>query len=203
MAQLFLSIIIITGILISGTSRMKILISSFAFQSFAIAVLCINLGFSYHENHYYILALITLIIKVIAIPYIINKSIKTLKVNRELNLIINGYYSFILSSVYIIIISSFFGRTGNLYFQTGIFLVLIGATVMIGRKKAITQMFGFLIIENGIILFEISAVQIPLILEAGMALEVLILALIMGVIIFHINKTFDTINTDFLTELKE
>ncbi len=203
MAQLFLSIIIITGILISGTSRMKILISSFAFQSFAIALLCINLGFSYQENHYYILALITLIIKVIAIPFIINKYIKMLKVNRELNLIINGYYSFILSSVYIIIISSLFGRSSNLYFQTGIFLVLIGATVMIGRKKAITQMFGFLIIENGIILFEISAVQIPLILEAGMALEVLILALIMGVIIFHINKTFDTINTDFLTELKE
>ena len=203
MAQLFLSIIIITGILISGTSRMKILISSFAFQSFAIALLCINLGFSYQENHYYILALITLIIKVIAIPFIINKYIKMLKVNRELNLIINGYYSFILSSVYIIIISSLFRRSSNLYFQTGIFLVLIGATVMIGRKKAIIQMFGFLIIENGIILFEISAVQIPLILEAGMALEVLILALIMGVIIFHINKTFDTINTDFLTELKE
>jgi len=203
LAQLLLSIIIISGILISGTSRMKILISSFAFQSFAIALLCTSLGFSYSENHYYILALITFIIKVIAIPYIINKYIKNLKVNRELNLIINGYYSFILSSIYIIIISSFFGKSTNLYFQTGIFLVLIGATVLIGRKKAITQMFGFLIIENGIILFEISAMRMPLILEAGMALEVLILALIMGVIIFHINKTFDTINTDFLTELKE
>jgi hydrogenase-4 component E len=100
-------------------------------------------------------------------------------------------------------ISSFFGENSNMYFQAGIFLVLVGATILVGRKKAITQMFGFLIIENGIILFEISAVQIPLLLEAGMALEVLILALIMGVIIFQINKTFDTINTDFLTDLKE
>lgn len=203
MSQLFLSIIIISGILISGTSRMKILISSFAFQSFAIAVLCIDLGYTHNENHFYVLASITLLIKVIAIPYIINKSIKTLKVNRELNLIINGYYSYILSSVYIIMISSFFGENSNMYFQAGIFLVLVGATILVGRKKAITQMFGFLIIENGIILFEISAVQIPLLLEAGMALEVLILALIMGVIIFQINKTFDTINTDFLTDLKE
>ncbi len=182
---------------------MKILISSFAFQSFAIAVLCIDLGYTHNENHFYVLASITLLIKVIAIPYIINKSIKTLKVNRELNLIINGYYSFILSSVYIIMISSFFGENSNMYFQAGIFLVLVGATILVGRKKAITQMFGFLIIENGIILFEISDVQIPLLLEAGMALEVLILTLIMGVIIFQINKTFDTINTDFLTDLKE
>ena len=203
MAQLFISIIIISGILISGTSRMKILISSFAFQSLAIAVLCIGLGYTYNESHFYILALITLTIKVVAIPHIINKSIRALKVNRELNLIVNGYYSFILSSVYIIIIAVFLGRNSNLYFQTGVFLVLVGATILVGRKKAITQMFGFLVIENGIILFEISSVKIPLMLEAGMALEVLVLALIMGVIIFQINKTFDTINTDVLTDLKE
>ncbi|BEP28448.1 hydrogenase [Helicovermis profundi] len=203
MLQLFIAIIIISGILISGTSRIKIVIASFTFQSLAIGLLCIGLGYTYGEEHFYILALITVLVKVIAIPYIVNVSIKKLKVNRELNLVINGYYSFILSSIYILLIAAFFKGFDNVYFKTAVFLVLIGATVIVGRRKAITQMFGFLILENGIILFEISSIKIPMVLEAGMAFEVLILALIMGIMIFHINRTFDSVNTDFLTDLKE
>jgi len=203
MLQLFITIIIISGILISGTSRIKLVISSFTFQSLAIALLCIGLGYIHGEAHFYMLAVMTILIKVIAIPYIVNRSIKKLKVNRELNLVINGYYSFILSSVYIVLIAAFFKGFDNIYFKTAVFLVLIGTTVMVGRRKAITQIFGFLTIENGIILFEISSIAIPMILEAVIAFEVLILALIMSIMIFHINRTFDTVNTDFLTDLKE
>jgi len=203
MLQLFISIIIISAILISGTSRIKIVLASFTFQSLAIALLCIGLGYVYGEAHFYVLAAITILIKVIAIPYIVNRSIKKLKVNRELNLVINGFYSFILSSVYIMLIVTFFKGYDNIYFKTAVFLALVGATLMVGRKKAITQIIGFLIIENGIVLFEISSIKIPMVLEAVIAFEVLILALIMSIMIFHLNRTFDTINTDFLTDLKE
>lgn len=202
MLQILLTIIIVSGMLIAGTRRIKLLTIGFAFQSFAIAVLCVGLGYTKGENHYYILGIMTLIIKVFIIPYIVNKSVKRLKINRELNLIINGYYSFILPGIYITIIFLIFRGFDNI-FKAGLLLIVIGATVMVGRKKAITQMLGFLTIENGIILFEISIVTIPLVLEAWMGFEVLILALIMGIMIFHINKTFDTVNTDYLSNLKE
>ncbi|AWI05073.1 hydrogenase [Clostridium drakei] len=203
MLQLLLAIIILSGILICGLRRVKLLVLSFAFQSLAITFICIILGYNTKEVHYYIMGLLTLIIKVIIIPYIINKSTRYLKVKRELDLIINAVNSFVLSGFFIIIVFAFFRNYNNTYLKTAVFLALVGGTLMIGRKKAITQMIGFLTIENGIILFEMSVVKLSLILEAWMALEVLVLALLMGIMIFNINKTFDTINTDYLSNLKE
>lgn len=203
MLQLLLAIVILSGILICGLRRVKLLVLSFAFQSLAITFICIILGYNTKEIHYYIMGLLTLIIKVIIIPYIINKSTKYLKVKRELDLIINAVNSFVLSGFFIIIVFAFFRNYDNTYLKTAVFLALVGGTLMIGRKKAITQMIGFLTIENGIILFEMSVVKLSLILEAWMALEVLVLALLMGIMIFNINKTFDTINTDYLSNLKE
>ncbi|AKN30538.1 hydrogenase [Clostridium carboxidivorans P7] len=203
MLQLLLAIVILSGILICGLRRVKLLVLSFAFQSLAITFICIILGYNTKEIHYYIMGLLTLIIKVIIIPYIINKSTRYLKVKRELDLIINAVNSFVLSGFFIIIVCAFFRNYDNTYLKTAVFLALVGGTLMIGRKKAITQMIGFLTIENGIILFEMSVVKLSLILEAWMALEVLVLALLMGIMIFNINKTFDTINTDYLSNLKE
>lgn len=203
MLQIVLTIIILSGILISGTRRIKMLTQSFAVQSFAIALLLFGSGYYNGEVHYYFIGIMTLIVKVFIIPFIINKSVRTLKINRELNLVINGYYSFILSGIYIMLIFTIFKKFDNINFKTGLFLMMIGATLMVFRKKAITQMLGFLTLENGIIVFEISIVKIPIVLEAWMGLEVLILALIMGIMIFHINKTFDTVNTDYLSNLKE
>ena len=203
MLQFLLASVILSGILICGLRRVKLLALSFALQSLAITFICIILGYSTKEIHYYIMGLLPLVIKVIIIPYILKKSTRYLKVKRELDLIINAVNSFALSGFFIIIIFAFFRNYDNTYLKTAVFLALVGGTLMIGRKKAITQMIGFLTIENGIILFEMSVVKLSLILEAWMALEVLVLALLMGIMIFNINKTFDTINTDYLSNLKE
>lgn len=203
MLQFLFAIVILSGILICGLRRVKLLVLSFASQSLAITFICIILGYNTKEIHYYIMGLLTLIIKVLIIPYIIKKSTRHLKVKRELDLIINATNSFVLSGFFIIIIFAFFRNFDNTYLKIGIFLCLVGGTLMIGRKKAITQMIGFLTIENGIVLFEMSLVKISLILEAWMALEVLVLALFMGIMIFNINKTFDTVDTDYLSNLKE
>lgn len=203
MLQLLLAIVILSGILICGLRRVNLLALSFAFQSLAITFICIILGYNTKEVHYYIIGFLTLIIRVFLIPYIVKKSTRYLKVKRELDLIINATNSFVLSGFFIIIIFAFFRNFDNTYLKTGLFLGLVGATLMIGRKKAITQMIGFLTIENGIILFEMSVVKLSVMLEAWMALEVLVLALLMGIMIFDINKTFDTINTDKFSNLKE
>ena len=63
-------------------------------------------------------------------------------------------------------------------------------------------MIGFLTMENGIVLFEIHMIKMSLVIEAALMLEILILALIMGIMIFHINKAFDTINTDYFSNIK-
>ncbi|MGH4138558.1 hydrogenase [Clostridium sp.] len=203
MIEALLTIILISSIYMSGVRRIKLLTGGFKFQSAAIGLIALKLGYDTGEMHYYILAFLTIITKVIIIPLIINKSVKKLKINREMELMVNAFNSYILTGTGIMIAFALLNKSQNNFIKTGIALFIIGVLLMVARKKAITQMIGFLIFENGIVLFEISLTKMSIMIEAGIVFEGLMLALIMGIMIFHINKTFDSINTDLFENLKE
>lgn len=203
MLETLLALILISAIMMAGVRRIKLLTQGFMIQSLSIALICLYFGFKTGESNLFIIALLTVLAKVIFIPYIIKKSTKDLKINREMELIISSLWSYILTCVGIVSAYGLLVQLDNAFLKAGIVLMLVGLILIIGRKKAITQMIGFLCMENGLVLFEISIVKMSLILEAGIILEVLILALIMGIMIFNINKIFDTVNTDYLSNLKE
>ena len=203
MLEALIAVILISSILMSGLRRIKLLTLGFMLQSASIAAIALVLGYNTGETHYYILGILTVITKVMLIPIIMNKSIKQLKINRETHLIINGLWSYMLIGIGIMIAFGFLNKNQGNFLNAGVVLFIVGILLMVGRKKAITQMIGFMTLENGIVLFEISLTKMSLVIEAGIVFEGLILALIMGMMIFHINRTFDTINTDFLANLKE
>ena len=203
MIEALLAIILISSIFMSGVRRIKLITKGFIFQSAAIGLITLKLGYDTGEIGYYILGFLTIITKVIIIPLIITKSVKQLKINREMELIVNGFMSYILTGIGIMIAFGFLSKLENNFIKTGIALFIIGVLLMIARKKAITQMIGFLTFENGIVLFEVSLTKMSLVIEAGIVFEGLMLALVMGIMIFHINKTFESINTDFFENSKE
>jgi hydrogenase-4 component E len=83
-------------------------------------------------------------------------------------------------------------------------VVLIGLFIMISRKKAITQVIGLLVMENGLFMAAISlSYGMPLIVELGIFFDVLVAVLIMGVFVFRINRTFETLDTSFLRRLRD
>ena len=83
-------------------------------------------------------------------------------------------------------------------------VVLIGFFVMISRRKAITQVMGLLMMENGLFLAAISLTYgMPMIVEIGVFFDILVGALIMGVFAFRINRTFETIDTGILKRLRD
>lgn len=201
--EFLVAVILISALIMSGLRRIKLLNNAFAAQSLFIAVLCLTRGFETGEYHYYILFMLTLIIKVLGIPYIINRSVQHLKMNRETELIINGFWSYMLSGLSVAIIFIGLKSYGDFIFKTGFALMTAGSILLVGRKKAITQMIGLLTLENGIVLFELAMIKIGWIIDFGIIFEIFVLALIMGIMIFRINKTFDTVNTDYLTSLKD
>lgn len=203
MQQIIMAVILVSSIIICGIRRIKLLNIGFAVQSLAIAVMCLVLGCENNSYHYYILFLLTLIVKAILIPYIINKSVAKLRANREMSLIINGYWSYVIAAVGVTFIYGFLINYNNDLLKIGIVLMMVGGMLLIGRKKAITEMIGFLIMENGLVLLEISMIKMTLIIELAIVLEVLVLALIMGIMIFYINQAFDSINTDRFSDIKE
>lgn len=203
MIEALLTIILISSIFMSGVRRIKLITQGFMFQSAAIGLIALKLGYDTGEVGYYILGFLTIVTKVIIMPLIINKSVKQLKTNREMELIVNGFISYLLTGIGIIIAFGLLNKSQDNFIKTGIALFIIGVLLLVARKKAITQMIGFLIFENGIVLFEISLAKMSLVIEAGIVFEGLMLALIMGIMIFRINKTFDSINTEFFENLKE
>ncbi|MHC1720123.1 MAG: hydrogenase [Clostridiaceae bacterium] len=203
MVEILISFILMTGIAMSGFRRASLLNRGFALQSLIIALICLIKGNATGEYHYYILFFLTIITKVIFIPMIINRSIKDTKMKRETDLILSGHLSYIISGMAVALCFIFLGDFADNLFKAGCVLIITGALLLIGRRKAITQMIGLLTIENGVVLFEISMIKMGSIIEFGIVFEMLILAMVMGVMIFRINKTFDTINTDYLSNLKE
>lgn len=201
--EYIISLILITTIAMSGFRRIKLIKIGFAVQSFLIAVICFINGYFHNEYSLYILGLLTIISKVFIIPYIIKRSAINLKKRRETELIINGYWSYIISGISVVLAFAFLKNYSDYTFKAALVLMVVGIVLIIGRKKALTQMIGLLTVENGIVLFEISLVKMGSIIEFGIIFEMLVLSLIMGVMIFRINKTFDTINTDYLANLKE
>jgi hydrogenase-4 component E len=82
--------------------------------------------------------------------------------------------------------------------------VVIGLLVLTTRKKALTQVVGYLILENGIYVFGLSQVQrVPFLVEVGVLLDIFVGVFIMGIVVFHINREFDSLDSARLTELRD
>ena len=82
--------------------------------------------------------------------------------------------------------------------------VIIGLVVLITRRKAVTQVVGYLVLENGIYVFGLSQVErVPFLVEAGVLLDIFVGVFIMGIVVFHINREFDSIDSARLTELRD
>ncbi len=87
--------------------------------------------------------------------------------------------------------------------NSSIFLILVGLFLITSRKKALMQVIGYLVLENGIFLFGvITVVGTPLLVELGVLLDAFVGVFVMGIAIFHINREFGSIDIDRLTALR-
>jgi hydrogenase-4 component E len=206
--QLLIAMILVSTFLILGSTRLYSCVRAFGIQSFLLACVAGIVAYSTGKNDIYIVAILTLILKAAVIPYIFIYIIREIKVTREIELYVNISSSLIIGGVlvvisyYLIRSISIISELSSLALSVSMSLVSIGLFIMISRKKALMQMLGILIMENGLFLGAISLTYgMPLLVELGIFFDVLIGVLIMGILIFRINKTFESIDTDMLKTL--
>jgi len=83
-------------------------------------------------------------------------------------------------------------------------VVLIGLLVLTTRSKALVQVVGYIMLENGVYLFGLIHVErVPFLVEVGVLLDVFVAVFIMGIVVFHINREFDALSGGRLDELRE
>ncbi len=191
--------------------RMYGLIHLFAWQGLFLSISTAVVGFVAGKHHLYISSLLTLSLKVFLLPYILHVLIQRLKIQKEVETVVNVPMTMLIGIALVIFsyhltapvreISTLVTRS---VLAIALATVMIGLLMMITRRHAVTQIIGFLAMENGLFFAATSATYgMPLVVELGVALDVLIAAFIFGIFFFHIHTTFDSLDVEQMARLKE
>lgn len=203
--------LLLASFAIVAQRRLSACVDLFALQSVFLALTAMVVAYLTGMHHIYIAAVLTVVIKVIVIPRILKKVIERLNVTRELEMNINIPAGLLICGGLVIIAFFITQPIIPLGFlltrdslSIALAIVLIGFFIMIARKKAITQVVGFLVMENGLFLGATAAAYgMPLIVELGLFFDVLVASLIAGIYTHRIQDAFDSLDTSKLTVLKE
>ena len=204
-----LATIVILAICLLGATRLGAIIRLFAFQSIVMAAIPLMIGEGF-SNHKIVIALGTLLLKVIFIPIMLFWAVRHVSIRREspgifgvsVSLLLGGLLvglSFFLSSALVLVEKPF----SDLLIPSAFSTLFIGFLLIISRAKAITQVVGYLVMENGIFLFALLLFETTsLLVELGIFLDIFVGVFIMGIVINHIQNEFDHTDTSQLTALK-
>ena len=204
-------LMLMSTIVLIGSSRLRVCIWAYALRSFVLALVSGLIAYFSGIHHIYVATGVSIALKVIVIPgflfYIINK----IKIKEDVESFINYTLSLFIACGLILI--AYYSTQSILTFENvfmrhclpvSLAITLLGFFVMISRKKAITQILGLLAMEDGLFFAALStSYGMPLVVELGVFFDILVSVIIMGIYVYRIKETFDTIDTDVLRELRE
>ncbi|MFA7281414.1 MAG: formate hydrogenlyase [Sterolibacterium sp.] len=194
-----------------GQRRILSLINLFMLQG---AVLCIStavVALATGQPHLYWSALITLVLKVLLLPWILHRLIRRLNIKWDIETLLNIPTTMLIGIVLVIFsfnlalpISELAGTVSRSTIGIAMAAVMLALLMMITRSKAVPQVIGFLSLENGLFFAATSATYgMPMVVELGIALDVLVGMVILGVFFFQIREQFDSLDIRHLEKLKE
>ncbi len=205
------AIILLTDFMMVASSRMRSLTRIFAIQSLALGALAAVVAFETGAEHIYIVAVLSIVLKAVIIPRFIDYATTKIQVKREVEPLVKIPGSLLICAA--ITLLAYFVTEPLMQQGTAITSnclaisfasVLIGMFLMVARRKAITEVIGLLMVENGVFLAAISTTySMPMIVELGVFFDVLVGVIIMGLFAFRINRTFDSIDASILRGLKD
>lgn len=215
LSEIILAILLLIDFALVASSRMLHCIHLAAVHGFLIGVFPLAL-WNFQDNGapawtVLLIALVSGVIKGALLPRLLRLAMDHAKVKRELEPLIGYAGSLAVVLVLSAIIFYLWIRCGVAPAGTPVLAapvafttMLAGLFIIVARKKALTQVVGFLIFENGITVFGMGMkVECGLLVELGILLDVLVLVFVMGIAMFHINREFSHIDADRLNQLSE
>ncbi|WAK04045.1 formate hydrogenlyase [Methylobacter sp. YRD-M1] len=201
----------LTSFLMLGQGRVLRLIFVFAVQGLLLALTTAVAAYSMNIHHLYISAALTLILKVIFIPWMLRRLVLQMDMHRDVEALKNnsavmlGGASLMVFSYYIlhpIVQTSSLVMLNAL--AVSLSVMLLGMLLMISHRQAVAHVVGFMSIENGLFFAAVVATHgMPMVVELGVAFDVLIAAVLFGIFFFHIRTSIDSLDVDKLNRLSE
>jgi len=209
MANLLLLIVILINFYSLGSARLVACIRAVAFQGALLALLPVAIhGWN---GHALLLGAGALLFKGSFIPWLLLRAIREVRIRREMEPFIGFVATLVLGALVTagaFIFADFLPLAhehhAGLFIPTALATMFSGFLLLITRRKALTQVLGYLILENGIFIFAVLlSAAMPLMVEAGILLDLLVGVFVMGIVLNQISREFSTFNTERLTALKE
>jgi hydrogenase-4 component E len=206
-----LLLLIVTSLIILGSGRLETYIRIGATQGVIVSVLMLAVHHGPPSTRTLILAGAGVVLKAWLFPKMLRRAIKQVKARREVTPYV-GYNASVVLGLGLLGLSLWMGQAlplpnpvvSSLLVPTAVFTMLAGLFIIISRHNAMTQVLGYLVLENGVYVFGCAVVQgTPFLVEAGMLLDVLVAVFVMGIVIFHISREFDDIDTAHLAALQD
>lgn len=191
--------------------RILSLINLFALQGFVLSLSTFVVAYTTAQHHLYYSAALTLLLKVLVLPWLLHRLIRKLNIKWDVETLINIPTTMLVGIALVIFAFNLAAPISQLSESItrgliGIALasVLLSFLMMLTRRKAVPQVVGFLSIENGLFFAATSATHgMPLVVELGVALDVLVGTFIFGIFFFQIRETFDSLDITHMEKLKD
>ncbi|HEV8247639.1 MAG TPA: hypothetical protein VGP93_17815 [Polyangiaceae bacterium] len=205
-----LVIVLLLNFFALGTSRLRAVINATAFQGFVLGVLAVLVHHEFSARSL-VIAGGAALIKGFLIPRLLLRAVRDVAIRREVEPFI-GYIPSLFAGAVATALAILFAGTlplakehvGSLLIPASLSTVLTGFIILTTRLKAITQVAGYLILENGIFIMGLTLVEaIPFLVEVGVLLDLVVGIFIMGIMIYQINREFSSLDTAQLSRLKE
>ncbi len=211
LVNLMASLLLLIAFAMLAQRRILRLIHLFVLQGLVLTLNTLIIAVALRQSHLYFSAVLTFTLKVLLLPWILHRLIDRLSLRWDVETLFNiptimlaGIVLVIVSFNLALPISQLAGTITRGTLGIAMACVLVSFLMMITRRKAVTQVIGFLSMENALFFAATSATYgMPMVVELGIGLDVLVGTFIFGLFFFQIRETFDSLDIHHLEKLKE
>lgn len=206
-AHLFAGGLVLVSFMLLYQDRMTGIVNIFALHALVVSLSVAWQAYIQHAPHLYITAAIALVVKAFVIPLALHQIIVRLGIHRTIEPVVGvgltmlaGIGLVALSVMVMLPITAAAGTLAREDLAFALSVVLLGLLMMISRRNAVSQVIGFMSIENGLILAATGAKGMPLVVEISVAFSILVALIVIGVFLFRIRERFETVDIHELHE---
>lgn len=208
-AHLLAGGLVLVSLMLLYQDRLYALLNVFALQAAVLALSVTWQAWVQGAPHLYITAAIALVVKAIVIPVALHRIIARLGIHREIENVVSigptmlvGIGLVALSMVVMLKVTAEADPLAREDLAFALSVVLLGLLMMVTRRNAVSQVVGFMSLENGLILAATGAKGMPLVVEISVAFSVLVAFIVIGIFLFRIRERFDTVDVHALDRFR-
>ena len=205
------AMVLFTSFVLLAQTRVVSIIHVFAWQGGLLALTTALVAFDSGQHHLYISAVLTLVLKAMFIPWLLHRLVLRMRLDRETHIVEHPATVLMIATMLVIFcyyvaqpIQEMAQSVTRNTIAISMSVVLLGMLMLVSRNKAVSQVVGFMSMENGLFFAAVAATHgIPMVVELGIAFDVFVAAIIFGVFFFHIRDSIDSLDVGQLNRLAD